>query len=691
MIETVAENIFFDRDLSWLSFNGRVLNEASKADVPLLEKIKFLSIYSSNLDEFYRVRMPVLLALAKLSRKKKNHIKIEEDLLDNANRIIHDQQSEYGRILAELIKPQLLENHINFVYGAKIPKSLELETSSYFVNQVMAFLQPVNLSVSKKSFFPKNNELYFVVTLLKGDVLETVILNIPTNNLPRFYQLTHGDEKFVLIIDDIIKNNLNLLFKNADIKGCYSFKITRTAEIDLKDEYAGDLAKQIEKQLSKRDFGLATRFLYQPGIPEETLQLLQDRLNLQNANLVAGGSYHNLKDLASFPIDIPELSNDKWPKINYPAFSKGESLYHQIIKNDILVNPPYQSYDSVLRFFNEAAVDEDVQEIYITLYRVASDSRIVNALISAAKNGKKVFVLVELKARFDEANNIRWAKKMKEAGVDIIYSVTALKVHAKIALVKRKVGLRTIYTGLFSTGNFNETTANFYTDHVLMTAHQEMLREMELLFMFLAKRVKPSNPNLIDFQHLLVAQFNLQQRFIDLIDREIAHSKNGKPASIIIKLNNLEEKVLITKLYEASNAGVNIELIIRGICRLVAGVKDMSENISVRRIVDRYLEHGRIFVFNNAGNEEIYMGSADWMNRNIYRRIEVCFPILDTNIKHQIKEMLQIQLADNAKAVFVDDHMQNISIVTKGKSIQSQYEIYQFLKEEKYEKRNDKN
>ena len=686
MIETVAENIFFDRDLSWLSFNGRVLNEASKADVPLLEKIKFLSIYSSNLDEFYRVRMPVLLALAKLSRKKKNHIKIEEDLLDNANRIIHEQQSEYGRILAELIKPQLLKNHINFVYGAKIPKSLEQETSSYFVNQVMAFLQPVNLTVSKSSFFPKNNELYFVVNLVKDDVLETVILNIPTNNLPRFYQLTHGDEKFVLLLDDIIKNNLHLIFKNADIKGCYSFKITRTAEIDLKDEYAGDLAKQIEKQLSKRDFGLATRFLYQPGIPDETLQLLQDRLNLQNANLVAGGEYHNLKDLASFPIDIPALSNEKWPKINHPTFENSRSLYDQIIKNDILINPPYQSYDSVLRFFNEAAIDEDVTEIYITLYRVASDSRIVNALISAAKNSKKVFVLVELKARFDEANNIRWANKMKEAGVEIVYSVTALKVHAKIALVKRKVGLRIIYTGLFSTGNFNETTANFYTDHVLMTAHQEMLREMELLFMFLAKRLKPSNPNLINFKCLLVAQFNLQQRFVDLIDREIEHIKNGKSASIIIKLNNLEEKVLIDKLYEASKAGVKIELIIRGICRLVAGVKNMSENISVKRIVDRYLEHGRIFVFNNAGNEEIFMGSADWMNRNIYRRIEVCFPILDTKLKGHVKKMLNIQLADTAKAVFVDDQMQNIPIVTNGKSLQSQYEIYHFLKEDKYEK-----
>ncbi|TKB99887.1 polyphosphate kinase 1 [Pedobacter cryotolerans] len=684
MIETVAENTFFDRDLSWLSFNGRVLSEASNADVPLLEKIKFLSIYSSNLDEFYRVRMPVLLALAKLSRKKKNHIQIEEDLLDNANRIIHDQQSEYGRILAEIIKPQLLKNHINFVYGIKIPDSLIVETSIYFVNQVMAFLQPVNLSVSKSSFFPKNNELYLAVNLVKDAEAQTVILNIPTNNLPRFYQLTQGDESYVLFLDDIIKNNLALIFKDADIQGCYSFKITRTAEIDLKDEYAGDLAKQIEKQLSKRDFGLATRFLHQPDIPAETLLLLQQKLNLQNANLVAGGHYHNLKDLASFPVDIAELSNDKWTKINYPAFEKGKSLYHQIIKNDILINPPYQSYDSVLRFFNEAAVDEDVQEIYITLYRVASDSRIVNALISAAKNGKKVFVLVELKARFDEANNIKWANKMKEAGVDIIYSVTALKVHAKIALVKRKVGLRTIYTGLFSTGNFNETTANFYTDHVLMTAHQEMLREMELLFMFLAKRVKPSDPNLIKFQYLLVAQFNLQQRFIELIDREMEHAKSGKSASIIIKLNNLEEKVLIAKLYEASKAGVKVELIIRGISRLIAGVKDMSENISVRRIVDRYLEHGRVFVFNNAGNEEIFMGSADWMNRNIYRRIEVCFPVLDQNIKHQIKEMLNIQLADTSKAVLINEQMENVA-VTKSKPLQSQYEIYKFLKEEKYE------
>lgn len=683
MLEKLANHQFFDRDLSWLSFNGRVLDEANKADVPLLEKIKFLSIYSSNLDEFYRVRMPVLLALAKLSKKENNKIKIEDDLLTNANQAIQNQQQEYGRILKEIVKPQLQENHINFIYGTDIPKNLENEISRYFLSQVLAFLQPVNLDTAKSSFFPKNNELYFLITLIQEGKEQTIILNIPSQNLPRFYKISNDEETFVLFLDDIIRNNFDIIFKNSKITGCYSFKITRTAEIDLKDEYAGDLAKQIEKQLTKRDFGLATRFLYQPGIPEKTMQFLQEKLNLQNANLVAGGRYHNLKDLASFPINIPKLSSQSWSKINYPALVKGKSLHDEILEGDVLINPPYQSYDSILRFFNEAAIDTAVEEIYITLYRVANDSKIVNALISAAKNGKKVFVLVELKARFDEANNIKWANKMKAAGVDIIYSVTALKVHAKIALVKKKVGLRIIYTGLFSTGNFNETTANFYTDHILMTAHQEMLREMELLFIFLAKRVKPTDADLIKFQYLLVAQFNLQQRFIALIDREIENVKQGKPASIIIKLNNLEEKVLIGKLYEASTAGVKIELIIRGICRLIAGVKNMSENIFIRRIVDRYLEHGRIFVFSNAGNEEIYMGSADWMNRNIYRRIEVCFPVLNENIKREIKEFLRLQLADNVQAVTLDEHLNNLPIITKEKPLQSQYQIYQLLKGEK--------
>ena len=671
----MSENKFFDRDLSWLSFNDRVLQEAADAEVPLLERIKFLSIYSSNLDEFYRVRMPVLLALAKLSKKENNPISIPDDLLDRANQTIHQQQQAYGEILRQSIIPSLGENNINFLYGENFPDELTEEISQYFLSQVLGFLQPVYLNENELSFFPTNNELYFLITF----DARTVVLNIPSNNLPRFYKINKNDQIFILFLDDVIKNNLHYLFVNEKITGCYSFKITRTAEIDLKDEYAEDLAEQIEKQLQKRDFGLATRFLYQPGIPEEVMQVLIEKFNLYKANRVQGGRYHNLKDLSAFPVRNSKLENEHWSKIAHPPLSKSKSLHEQVLEKDILINPPYQSYDSILRFFNEAATDPKVIEIYVTLYRVASDSKIVNALISAAKNGKKVFVLVELKARFDEANNIKWAKKMKEVGVNIIYSVTALKVHAKIALVKRKVEQRTIYTGLLATGNFNETTANFYTDHILMTAHRGILREIELLFIFLAKRVKPTDPNLIPFEYLLVAQFNLQTRFLALIDREINHVKSGNAASITIKLNNLEEKTMIVKLYEASQAGVKIVLIVRGICKLVPGTAGLSEHITVKRIVDRYLEHGRIFVFENAGNEEIYMGSADWMNRNIYRRIEVCFPVLDKDIKAEIKSILKLQLSDTMKAVEINDKMISIPVVTKDKPLQSQYGIYKLL------------
>ncbi|RZK43261.1 MAG: polyphosphate kinase 1 [Pedobacter sp.] len=669
-----VEDSFFDRDPSWLSFNGRVLSEAADENVPLLERIKFLSIFSSNLDEFYRVRMPVLFALAKLSAKEKNHIHLSENLLANVNNTIRLQQQEYGAILKDSILPKLQSHDIHFMYGQDIPDDLRNETTRYFLSQVLTFIQPILLD-AVDSFFPVNNALYYLVSLAN----RTMIVNIPSSNLPRFYKIVKDGKTYVLILDDIIKENLSHLFPDEEIIGCYSFKITRTAEIDLKDEYAVDLAEQIENQLQKRDAGLATRFLYQPGANANSMTQLIDKLHLQNATHVEGGQYHNLKDLADFPIRNAALENDIWPTVNDISINQNKSLYDQILKKDILINTPYQSYDNVLRFFNEAATDPRTEEIYVTLYRVASDSKIVNALITGAKNGKKVHVLVELKARFDEANNIKWAKKMREAGVNIMYSVTALKVHAKIALVKRRVGLRLVYTGLLATGNFNETTARFYTDHILMTAQHELLREMELLFLFLAKRVKPDDGNFINFNNLLIAQFNLQSHFINLIDREISNAKKGIEASVIIKLNNLEEKVLITKLYEASRAGVKIELIVRGICRLRSGVQGMSDNIKVKRIVDRYLEHGRIFVFRNGGKDQMFMGSADWMNRNIYRRIEVCFPILDSDIKAELTAILKLQLADNVKAVEINDNMINIPIVTNAEKFHSQYRIHQLL------------
>ncbi|WP_316848529.1 polyphosphate kinase 1 [Pedobacter psychrodurus] len=677
-MEQIIETSFFNRDLSWLKFNERILMEAERNTVPLLERIKFLSIFSSNLDEFYRVRMPVLLALEKLSNKEDNDIRIDDNLLNTANQLISDQQQRYGVVLKSDIIPQLKENKINLMYGQPFPEEIQKSVTRYFLSQVMAFLQPVYIN-EKTNFFPSNNELYFLITLKKEADAEVIILNIPSNQLPRFYKVEAGDETFIVFLDDIVRYHLDRIFPEGEVTGCYSFKITRDAEIDLKDEYSGSLSEQLEKQLLKRDSGLATRFLHQPGIPANVFELLKKLFNLKKANRIEGGQYHNLKDFMGFPVNVPRLSNQNWPKLCNTDLIEG-SLTEAIYKNDIIVHTPYQSYDSVLRFFNEAAIDADVREIYVTLYRVASDSKIVNALISAAKNGKKVTVLVELKARFDEANNIKWAKKMKEVGVDIIYSVTALKVHAKVALVKRQTGDRMRYSGLFATGNFNESTAAFYTDHILMTANKEMLREVELLFIFLAKRVKPSSADLINFKHLLVAQFNLQQVFLDLIDREIAHAKQGKTSGITIKMNNLEEKVLINKLYEASQAGVKIEMIVRSICRLIPGVEGMSENIKVTRIVDRYLEHGRVFIFHNLGKNDVYLGSADWMNRNIYRRIEVCFPVYNEQIKQEIIDIVEIQKHDNVQAVCIDDDMNNVPVKSGGVLVSSQHDIYALLK-----------
>lgn len=673
---------FFDRDLSWLAFNGRVLEEAGSDSVPLLERIRFLSIYSSNLDEFYRVRMPAVLALEKLHAKGNDHpeARAKTDVLLQIVEIIDQQQERFGKILTTEILPLLRANGIHLLYNEPIPGSIKEEVSDYFYTQVMAFLQPVYLSISGSKFFPENNKIYLLV-VIEGEkgFQELVVINIPSDNLPRFYPVKRGNEQFVVFLDDIIKDNLSAIFKHTVVKGCYSFKITRDAELEMEDDYEGDLARKIEEQLTKRDFGLATRLLHEPGIELGHLQLLTMALKLQHAMIVQGGHYHNLKDLGSFPANHASLSYRRWPAIPVKAGDGTLSLFEEVEKKDIMLHPPYQSYGMVLRFFNEAAVDGAVTEIYVTLYRIASDSRIGNALVSAAKNGKKVSVLVELKARFDEANNIRWAKKMKAAGVKIIYSAPSLKVHAKIALVKRKKEKRISYVGLLATGNMNESTARFYTDHILFTAHPEILREMELLFIFLGARKKAGNPGLIAFNQLLVAQFNLQQRFLQLIDREIENVKQGKEAAITIKMNNLEEKVLIGKLYEASQAGVKVRMIVRSICCLKPGVPGLSENITVTRIVDRYLEHGRIFVFHNNGAPELYMGSSDWMNRNIYRRIEVCFPVYDNAIKKQVLDLVELQLQDNGQAVEIDQQLNNVPVAKNGAVVYSQHAIYELL------------
>jgi len=684
----MPDNSFFDRDLSWLSFNHRVMEEAAREATPLLERVNFLSIYSSNLDEFYRVRVPALAALGKIKKAKETVAGPEsEALLQKITREVDRQLAHYGQLLLGSVLPQLSLHGIEFIYGPTgqtgvpytlpVPPAVKKAATEYFFTELLAFLQPVHLSLAKDSFFPGNDKLYFAVVI--GEAAQDIyILNIPSDNVSRFFKVEDEGRKYILFIDDIIRENLGFIFPGMPVQGACSIKITRDAELDLEDEYEGDIAEKIEKRLAKRDAGLATRFLHQPGIPAGILQSLIDALGLHAASIVQGGRYHNLRDLSSFPVKNGALTYPSWPQQRV-TWEGTHSLFQRISQKDILLHTPYESYDPVLQFFNEAAIDLTVEEIYTTMYRIARDSRIAHALISASRNGKKVTVFVELKARFDEANNLQWAKQMKQAGVKIVYSIPALKVHAKVALVKKKVNERMIYYGLLATGNLNEKTARFYTDHILMTGNHDLVRELELLFIFLGRRKDPRNAEKIPFKHLLVAQFNLQDRLLSLIDREIANVRLGLPASITIKLNNLEERVLINKLYEASNAGVRITLIVRSICCCIPGVPGMSGNIVIRRIVDRYLEHGRVFIFHNKGQEEIFLGSADWMNRNIYRRIEVCFPLYDESLRQEIKEIIRLQTADNVAAVTLDEALNNVPVPAGETRVRSQEAIYHYI------------
>lgn len=679
----------YDRDLSWLSFNYRVLGMAGDPQVPLYERVRFLSIFSSNLDEFYRVRMPAVRTVNKLLQQDPSAAGEESLSRNTLSRIqeeIARQLEEFGRILTQSILPALKEQQIHLYYNEEIPAAHLPFMKEYFLNKVLAYLQPVWLQRRKERFFLENNTLYLVVFLHPAHSpgeRQCAVVNIPSGQLPRFIELPPEDGFYcIAMLDDVIRANVSFIFPGYTISGCHSIKITRDAEADM-DELKGDVLEQVEIMIKKRELGIPTRFLYDASLPEESRKYLASYFDVKPGEMLQGGRYHNLKDLADLPmpLKLPAFTYARLQPARAPQLESAERIWDAVTKNDVLLHVPYQRYDYILRFFNEAAIDPDVKEIYVTLYRIASGSQIANALISAARNGKQVTVFVELKARFDEENNIRWSKRMKEAGVKIVYSIPGLKVHAKIALVKRKRGHRWDYMGLMATGNFNENTARFYTDHVMLTAHPGITQELELLFLYLQTREQPAEYRFMKFRYLLVAQFNLLDRFVACIDREIAHAKAGLPARITIKLNNLQEKAMIEKLYEAGQAGVDVQLIVRGICCLRPGIPD-SRNITVRRIVDRYLEHARVFMFHNNGEEEVYMGSADWMNRNLHRRIEVCFPVLDAELQQQVKEIIRLQLADNTNAVQVDADSRNIPVTRTDDAapVNAQTAIHAFVR-----------
>jgi polyphosphate kinase len=667
---------FFNRDLSWLGFNQRVLEEAADTKLSISERLKFLSVFSSNLDEFYSVRVPVIMALDKLT---------SEDTLKEVQKQVNLQMHRFGSLLEGELVPLLQSNHVQLLYNEPVPNYLRKNIREYFLNRVLAFLQPVMLTDKPIDIKPEHNRLLLCVDLRdKGGSRHLSILNLPTENLSRFYFADQVDqeERIVVFLDDVIKANLEILFTEYEVLGAWSFKITRNSELDLEGEYKGGMARKLEKKLKLRAFGPPTRILFEPDFPTERLDELIERLQVPHANLVSGGHYHNLKDLASIP--LPEkavFKMETWPPRKTRNVPTESSIFEWISEQDRLLHLPYHSYQPVFRLFNEAAMDPDVREIYVTIYRVATDSQILYALMSAANNGKKVTVFVELKARFDEANNLHWSKKLKAAGVRIIYSKAEFKLHAKIALIKRKHSGAWQNFCLLSTGNLNENTARFYTDHLILTCENSIAEELGQLIRYMIHANRQKEPKHPSFHHLLVSPFNLQKRFLHLIEGEIESAKEGKPASVYIKLNNLEEKELICKLYEASNAGVDVYLLVRGICCIIPGKQGLSERIRVRRIVDHYLEHGRIFIFHNQGNPLVFAGSADWMIRNIYHRIEVCFPIIREEMKQEMIRLIDLQWADNEKAVTIGEDLKNIPVVRAlgDEVVRSQMLIYESL------------
>lgn len=682
--------MYHNRDISWLGFNYRVLQEAADRTVPLMERVKFLSIFSSNMDEFFRVRYPVISLYAQLKDKTLNKIvpPPDKDLALRVQEIVGGYFNEFGRILNEDILPALDRENIFLYYNKEIPAEYDMSLREIFFSRILAFIQPVFIRESfRENFYPENNKLYFLVLLKKPgeEMLHHAVVNIPAGKVSRFFTLETTDHiRRIVFLDDIVRNNLKCIFTGFEVHSCYSFKVTRDAELYLDEEnYKKDILKELEKKLEKRDQGAPTRFLYEEGMPVSVQKFIASSMGLKQEQLYAGGRYHNLSDFSKLPVEKKELYYPEMKSLRSIFLEECGDIFKRIDRKDFLLHFPYDSYNPVLAFFNQAAIDPDVKSIYITLYRVAADSHIANALISAARNKKEVVVFVELKARFDEANNIRWSKEMENAGVKIIYSIPRIKVHSKIALVTRQTAEGKKGYAYVGTGNFNETTARFYTDHALFTSDTGVTRDLQKLFQFLKTRSRPVKKAAKEFETILVSQYNLTGLFEQEITAQIKRKKKKLPASIKIKLNNLENIPMIDLLYKAARAGVKVKLIIRGICCLNSGEKELKQNIEVKRIVDRYLEHSRLFIFGEKESQKVYMGSSDWMTRNLLHRIEVCVPVKDQDLAHELNDYFDIQWSDNVKAVWIDAETaypgKNIDAET-GEARCSQQEIYQYLK-----------
>lgn len=690
---------FTSRELSWLSFNERVLQEAASPSVPLGERLNFLAIYSSNLDEFFRVRVASLRSLLRLKPKRVERLGINPArVLRRIQRIVSDQQNRFGEIFHHEVVPALALEGIALIDETHVTHDEAMGLRADFASRIAPLIRPIALTSDAPVPFLENRGLHLVVELWSADDTahevwpEHALVPIPSPPLPRFVVLPQRDEPYptrhtsrggpkpnrVLFLDDVVRLNLPALFPNHEVGNAFAVKLSRDAELYLEDEFSGSLVDSIRKGLKKRETGLPCRFLYDPYAPYPLVRKLRERFGLEDEDLVIGGRYHNLHDLADFPcFDRKDLSNPPLPPLPHPVLDSAPSVLAAIARRDHMLHLPYQRFDTVIRMLNEAANDPDVSAIWITLYRLARDSAVARALIAAAEHGKRVTAFVEAKARFDEEANLLWAERLEAAGVRTLYSMPGLKVHAKLALIERaEAGALRRYAYL-GTGNFNERTARVYTDHALLTADAELTDEVARVFAFLSGELDEPT-----FTHLMVAPFDMRKRLYALIEREAVAARAGRRAGIMLKINSLEDPKIIARLYDAGLAGVPIDLIVRGVCCLVPGVPGMSETVRARSIVDRFLEHGRIFVFENGGAPAYWLASADWMSRNLSRRIEVAFPIRDPALQHELRKVLDLSLTDNRKARVLDDGQTNPYVAEDGAVVRAQHDVYRYFEAE---------
>lgn len=678
---------YFKRDISWLSFNYRVLLEAKDKSLPVYERIKFLAIYSSNLEEFYKVRVSGYHSSLVKEIKEES---VEEALktLSEINAEVTVQEEEFNRILNDEILPELKENKIILYQSDEVLPFHRDFVTKYFSEEVFPYLTPMIIQKDYIHSFMLDARIYQVINLQrrKKKGIDTdpsnytyAIMKIPYTKVPRFIQLpSHNGLHYIMFIDDIIRANLSSIFPGYEVGECYTIKISRDADFSIEEEDHSNIAEKILKKVRKRKIGAVTRFQYDKAMPDYFLKYLCDTYEIEDEELLPSGRYLNLADLMELPNPTNKKLTEEFPKsLPVPEFEKDPSLLRVLRKQDVLMHFPYQSFDYLLRFLMQAAFDPKVLEIKVTQYRVAENSAVINSLISAAKNGKKVTVFVEMKARFDEENNYLTAEAMHQAGIKIIYSLRDLKVHAKLAFIRKRSKDPDIpikgYAYL-STGNFNEKTARIYSDLGLLTSNQDIVTEINELF-----HILEGKPQTLKFKHLLVAQFNMIPVLHTMIDKEIAHAKKGKKGRIILKMNGLQDPKMISELYRASEAGVDIDLIIRGICCLVPN-QPYSKNIKITRIVDSYLEHSRIWYFHNNGNPTYHLTSADWMERNLYRRIETAFPIYSEKHRKQIMDIITLQLKDNVKACTIDENLNNIYKANDQPKVRAQRATYEYLK-----------